>query len=336
MDDLVSILKQTNSNLYLYVLCFFISVLFVYKLTRRSKLNPPPSPPKLPILGNFLQLGNLPHRTFRTLCEKHGPLMLLHLGQTPLLVVQSAELCKEICSTHDVAFANRFQTATGKIFFYERKDVAFAPYGEEWRQKKKLCVVELLSQKRVRSFHPIIKEEVAELLSNIRKACESKDSSVINLTDMLIEIANTIVCRCVLGISNDSSSSFRIQGRKMVNQFADIFIGDFFPWLGFIDTLGGKIAASKATFKVIDGVFDEVIAQHKKRRENNQSYSNDFVGILLELQESGELKFELTNHSIKAIVMLPAETKEIDMDEMIALTLTKKIPLHLVPTLHSF
>jgi hypothetical protein len=48
----------------------------------------PPGPWELPIIGGPHHLVNaLPHRVLRDLATKHGPLMMLRLGETPLVVV---------------------------------------------------------------------------------------------------------------------------------------------------------------------------------------------------------------------------------------------------------
>ncbi|KAK4485205.1 hypothetical protein RD792_007832 [Penstemon davidsonii] len=61
----------------------------------KRKLLQPPSPPKLPILGNLHQLRPLTHRSFESLGRKYGPVMLLHFGSRPVIVIQSADVAKE-------------------------------------------------------------------------------------------------------------------------------------------------------------------------------------------------------------------------------------------------
>ncbi|KAF7838257.1 cytochrome P450 71A1-like [Senna tora] len=303
-------LLNNNTTFYLSLFCLIITIfVFNFTTTRRNRANHPPSPPKLPFLGNLHQLGTLPHRTLRHLSHKYGPLMLLHFGHTPTLVVSSAEIAREIVKTHDVVFSDRPQNIAAKIFFYGCKDVGFISYGEEWRQKRKICVRELLSLNRVRSFQFIREEEVSELVTKIRAETEYNNGSpVINLSHMLIGASNNIVSRCVLGHKYDAPhghSSFGDLARKMMILFVSPSFGDFFPSLWWMDFVTGLIPKLKASFGELDAFFDEVIAQHKTMKHDHQSdrKEKDFVDILLHLQEEAISEFELTQEDIKAILV---------------------------------
>ena len=78
---------------------------------------------------NLHQIGKLPHRSFRDLAKKYGPLVHLQLGQMSYIIVSSKELAKEVMKTHDTIFASRPKLVAGEIFNYGSTNIAFAPYG---------------------------------------------------------------------------------------------------------------------------------------------------------------------------------------------------------------
>ena len=86
--------------------------------------------------------------------------MHLQVGQLSTVVVSSPDMAKQIMKTHDLAFVHRSHVSSSEVFTYGYTNVAFAPYGDYWRQMKKLCTLELLSVKRVQSFSSIRQYEV--------------------------------------------------------------------------------------------------------------------------------------------------------------------------------
>ncbi|XP_057438244.1 phenylacetaldehyde oxime monooxygenase CYP71AN24-like isoform X2 [Lotus japonicus] len=274
-------------------------LLLLFKLPRGSKRNLPPSPPKLPFIGNFHQLGTIPYRSFQTLSQKYGPLLLLHLGHLPLLVVSSADMAREVMQTHDTVFSSRPHLTSTKALLYGCNDIGFASYGDAWRQKRKLCVLELLSLKRVQSFQFIREEEVAALVEKIR----SNGTCSVNLREILIATTNNIICRCVFGRKYDvKGCSFGPLVAKMMTQLSNFSVGDLYPLLGWVDVLTGQIKKFKATFEELDAFFDNVIAERKMERRYFEK-KKDFLDILLQLQEGGMSEFELTQDDLKALLL---------------------------------
>ncbi|XP_024029892.1 cytochrome P450 71D9 isoform X2 [Morus notabilis] len=190
---------------------FFVFVFMVLNiLIKRAKTissdsKLPPGPWKLPLLGNIHQLfGSLPHRALRDLAKKHGPFIYLRLGQLSTLVVSSTEYAKEVMRTHDVIFASRPRSLFAQILLYDCTDVAFAPYGEYWRQLRKICMQELLSTTRVESFRPIREEEMFNLMEWIA----SNTGSAINLTEKIKYSSYSITSRAAFGKKSEHHDEF--------------------------------------------------------------------------------------------------------------------------------
>ncbi|PPD96229.1 hypothetical protein GOBAR_DD06725 [Gossypium barbadense] len=188
----LSVAKLPSTPLFLCLVLPLFTLMIWLKLQTngRKRLKLPPSPPKLPFIGNIHQLGKLPHRSLRDLSRKYGSLLLLQLGHNQTLVVSSADMVKEIVKNHDVAFSDRPSTTAANILFYGCTDVGFAPYGEYWRQARKVCVTELLSLRRVNSFQFLRDDEVEVTIDKLRRA--SFKGEAVNLTELLMVASNNL------------------------------------------------------------------------------------------------------------------------------------------------
>ncbi|KAK4383896.1 cytochrome [Sesamum angolense] len=277
---------------------FWTITKWFYKPAANKKL--PPSPWKLPILGNLLQLGLFPHRNLQSLAKKHGPLMLLHIGTVPTLVVSSADVAREILKTHDLIFADRPQSSVGRRLLYDFKDVFVAPYGEYWRQLKSICVLQLLSNKRVQSFDSIREEATALLVNKIRNS-----TSPVNLSEMFAQITNDVVCRSVFGqkyIDGQNGKKFLSFLAEYVELLGNFTLGDFFPGLSWISRVNGFDARVDKFSKEMDEFLEGVIREHMETPNEDKNGAN-FVDILLDIYQSNSSGVSIHRDSIKAIIL---------------------------------
>ncbi|TVU02005.1 hypothetical protein EJB05_52540, partial [Eragrostis curvula] len=157
---------------YLFVLVALLLPLLLLTLKKRGGdgVRPPPGPWRLPVIGSLHHLLGKPlvHRAMADLARRlDAPLMYLKLGEVPVVVATSPDAAREIMKTHDVTFATRPCTATLKILMKDGHGLAFAPYGDLWRQLRKISVLELLSARRVQSFRRVREDEVARLVAAI-------------------------------------------------------------------------------------------------------------------------------------------------------------------------
>ncbi|KAL8093869.1 psoralen synthase-like isoform X2 [Apium graveolens] len=267
--------------------------------------NLPPSPRKLPIIGNLHQVNQDPHVALRFLAKKYGPVMKLHFGSVPVLVVSSADAAKEIMKTHDLAFANRPNSSIWDKIFYNGKDVVFAPYSEYWRQVKSICVLQLLSNKRVRSFQKVREEEVALLVENIKES----GSKPVNLSELFYALLSNVVSRIALGrkygiiTEGGEGSSFKELFQNIAQLIGYFSVGDYIPWLFWVDSLTGlKRRVEKASTEV-DVFLEGVIRDHSVALDKGAS-SDDLLYNLLEIQKQNtNSAFSIDKDSIKGVIL---------------------------------
>ncbi|XP_018497773.2 cytochrome P450 736A117-like [Pyrus x bretschneideri] len=233
--------------------------------------------------------------------------MMLHFGSMPVLVVSSAEAASEVMKTHDITFSNRPRITFFKKLLYDFKDVASAPYGEYWRQVKSICVLNLLSSKKVRSFSTVREEEAKSMINNIMKQSTSTTSSVFNLSDIFLTLTNDVICRVVLGTKysdgGENGKMFKGLSVEFTAIMSRINIGDYIPWLSWFSRLNGLDAKQDDLAKRYDDFLQTVVQEHMDGDHVKNEHEKDLVDILLSLQKENLLGIPLDLVSIKAITL---------------------------------
>ncbi|KAG8042790.1 hypothetical protein GUJ93_ZPchr0320g33492 [Zizania palustris] len=122
-------------DISLFVLLLAIPIVLFFTIRRSGqprgaggKGRLPPGPWALPVIGHLHHLaGDLPHRALRALARRHGPLMLLRLGELQAVVASSPDAAREIMKTHDAAFASRPLSSMQRLAYQDALGIIFAP-----------------------------------------------------------------------------------------------------------------------------------------------------------------------------------------------------------------
>ncbi|CAI0439160.1 unnamed protein product [Linum tenue] len=293
----------------LFTLASILVVTFFIIRKQRSKtaaLNLPPGPWKLPIIGNIHQMvGDQPHRRLRNLAGKYGPdVMSLQLGELSYIVISTPEAAKLVMKTHDLAFASRPYILGPDTLYYGCKEIGFAPYGEHWRQLRKICTLELFSAKRVQSFRHIREEEVSNLVASLTRSADAGEP--VNLTQMLFKLSSTVTSRAAFGEVQELNDAFQIVVNNISDAFAGFKISDLYPSFKLLPTLTGYRAKLYKLRKATDSVLEEIIGEHRSRRREGRKddgEKEDLVDVLLNLQGKEDLGIPITMEVIKAVTL---------------------------------
>ncbi|PNT61829.1 tabersonine 3-oxygenase isoform X2 [Brachypodium distachyon] len=261
-------------------------------------MNPPPGPWQLPVIGSLHHLvGALPHRAMRDLALRHGPLMLLRMGELPVVVASSADAAREVMKTHDAAFATRPRTDTIRTITRDGLGIVLAPHGDHWRQVRKLCVTELLSARRVRSFRGSREAEADSLVASVASASEGK---AVNVSYLVATYVANAVVRAVVGGRIEDSDAFLASLEEGAKVAAGFSLPDLFPSSRLARALSGTARRVEAVVGELSRLMDAVIEDKRDRRSGAGDEEEDILDVLLRLQHVDDAPLDIG--TIRAVI----------------------------------
>ncbi|RCV14418.1 hypothetical protein SETIT_2G424600v2 [Setaria italica] len=296
--------------LYLLLISLLVAIpLFCFRRSARghgSALRLPPSPWALPVIGHIHHLalaGALPHRAMRDLARRLGPLMLLRLGELPVLVASSADAAREIMRANDLAFATRPISPTARVLLGEGSyGIVFAPYGDGWRQLRRICTTELFCARRVRSFRAVREEEVRRLLRSVA-ASASELASPVNLSEMVSAYVADASVRAIIGSRfRDRETFLTLLERRLKNVPAQS-LPDLFPSSRLAMLISTTPRRMRSQREEMMAFIDTIIQEHQDNRAAAGVDEEDLLDVLLRIQREDELDPPLTTENIKAVII---------------------------------
>ncbi|WVZ79262.1 hypothetical protein U9M48_026864 [Paspalum notatum var. saurae] len=298
---------------YLYLGLALVSLLIVLAKRRRRSLahghgdeclRLPPGPWQLPVIGSMHHLtGQLPHRAMRDLARRHGPVMLLRIGEVPTVVVSSPDAAREVMKTHDTLLATRPLSATVRVLTNGGRDIVFAPYGDHWRQMRKVAITELLSVRRVLSFRAIREEEVGAML----RACAAAaaESQPVEMRAQLGALVADSTVRAVMGDRCKDRNVFLQELGHALELTAGFNPADLWPSSRLIGWLSGTVRRAEHCRDTVYGILDGIIKEHLERMDAagaGAGEAEDLLDVLLKIQKDGSLQIPLDMDVLKAVI----------------------------------
>lgn len=285
-----------------------ILIAFVYLLPQllssNKKKKLPPGPRGLPIIGHFHLLGKNPHQDLYRIAKKHGPIMHMRLGYVPAIVVSSPDAAELFLKTYDHVFCSRPHHESSKYVGYEQKNITFGKYGPYWRNIRKHCTLELLSNLKINQFQAMRRTEVELLVSSLIGA--SKIGETVDVSMKIASLNADITCLMVFGKKYEDTDldgkGFKAVVKEAVQVAAIPNLGDYFPYLGVLD-LQGLTGKMKALAKVFDGFLEKIIEDHVQYKEDYKQ-TKDFVDTMMAIMESGDASFEFDRSHVKAVLLV--------------------------------
>ncbi|GFP92123.1 cytochrome p450 cyp736a12 [Phtheirospermum japonicum] len=283
-------------------------ILLVYLLQKllspKNKKNLPPGPRSLPILGHFHLLGKNPHQDLHSLARKHGPIMGLRFGSTPTIIVSSPAISELILKTHDLVFASRPGSQANKHVGYGQRNLIFGKYGPYWRDMRKLCTLELLSNLRISQFQAMRRAELGILVSSLKRAANNGET--VDLSARISGLSGDMNCLMIFGKKYADSDlderGFKGVIAETMEIGAKFNLADYFPYIEVLD-LQGMNRRMKELSRIFDGFLEKIIDEHvQNKKAGKNDGTEDFVDTMMSIMESGEAGFEFDRRNVKAVL----------------------------------
>uniref|UniRef100_A0A0E0KFN7 4-hydroxyphenylacetaldehyde oxime monooxygenase n=1 Tax=Oryza punctata TaxID=4537 RepID=A0A0E0KFN7_ORYPU len=296
-----------------------VSAVVLFRSRRRrnpsSRLNLPPGPTRLPVIGNLHRIGRLPHRSLRALAERHGPVMAVRLGTVPAVVLSSPEAAREALKVHDAECCSRSPSAGPRMLSYGYKDVAFSPYSDYVRDMRKLFVVELLSMRRVQAACYAREAQVEKLIENLTR----NGRNAVAINEHIFSTVDGIIGTFALG-ETYAAEEFKDKFIDVISETMDLLSSssteDFFPGSvagRLADRLTGLAARREAIFRKLDCFFERIVDHHaaaadpaaaRRKADEKGSAGSDLVHELIDLWKmEGNTKQGFTKDHVKAMLL---------------------------------
>ncbi|KAH7567480.1 hypothetical protein JRO89_XS07G0080000 [Xanthoceras sorbifolium] len=253
-------------------------------------------------------LTNPRAQPLEALCKPRQPLINHLLAFRNVLLISSPSAVEEAFSKNDVAFANRPRLLVGKYLNYNYTTVGAAPYGQHWRNLRRLTALEIFSTSRLNTFLSIRRDEVRLLVKNLHES-SSHSFTRVEMKSKLSELSFNVIMRMVagkryFGVKADNEEAKRFRDiTKEIFEIGGASPEDFIPALRWWNYKSIE-KRMKIVQKKADSFMQSLIDEQRTRRNgpvDEGEKTKTMIDSMLSLQESDPNYY--TDDIIKGIIL---------------------------------
>ncbi|XP_035024894.1 cytochrome P450 1B1 [Hippoglossus stenolepis] len=264
--------------------------LWVRNLRHKRRL---PGPFAWPVVGNAMQLGQMPHITFARLAKKYGNVYQIRLGCSDIVVLNGDRAIRQALIEHSTEFAGRpnfvsFQMVSGG------RSVTFTTYSKQWKAHRKIAESSLrafssANSQTKKAFEQHITFEAMELVQVFLR--HSTDAQYFDPAHEFTVSAANIMCALCFGKRyGHDDLEFRTL-LKNVNKFGETVgagsLVDVMPWL---QSFPNPVRSVYENFKNLNEEFfafvKDKVVQH--RESFSPDVTRDMSDAIINVIEHGK------------------------------------------------
>ncbi|XP_054597512.1 cytochrome P450 1B1 [Nothobranchius furzeri] len=268
-----SIIREWSGQVHPALVASFVflfcleACLWVRNLRLKRRL---PGPFAWPVVGNAMQLGQMPHITFAKLAKKYGSVYQIRLGCSDVVVLNGDRAIREALIQHSTEFAGRpkfvsFQMVSGG------RSLTFTNYSKQWKAHRKVAQSTLRAFSSANSqtktaFEQHVLAEASELVQVFLH--HSTDGRYFYPAYELTVAAANLMCALCFGRRyGHSDEEFRTMLER-IDKFGETVgagsLVDVMPWL---QSFPNPVRNVYETFKSLNEEFftfvKDKVAQHR-------------------------------------------------------------------------
>ncbi|KAF3675021.1 cytochrome 81Q32 [Capsicum chacoense] len=269
------------------------SIFLILKLQNARKKNLPPSPPSLPIIGHLHLLKSPIHQTFKSLSSKYGPIMYLKFGISQVIIVSSASVAEQCFTKNDIIFANRPKSLVSKHLGYNHTTIGFSPYGDHWRNLRRISSIQIFSTFSLNNSSTIRTEEVQFVAKKLFMDYKGGIAQKVNLRVLFDKLIYDVLTLMVAGKRWTEPWTHDMFGPTMIMNICDYI--SVLQWVGFQGLERNLVELKKRRDKFLQGLIDEC-------RNSKADDRKTIIHTLLSLQRAQPECY--TDDIIKGVIMV--------------------------------
>ncbi|KAI7746937.1 hypothetical protein M8C21_020666 [Ambrosia artemisiifolia] len=288
MDLHLSFSTTVTTVFVVLVVAFLLQILRTKKVNIVKNQAAPQAKGAWPIIGHLYLLGGSrpPQHVLSDMADIYGPIFTMKLGVHQIVVVSSGEVAKECLTTNDKVFASRPKSKAVEIMAYNYAMFGLAPYGDYWRQVRKIVMLEILSQRQVEMLGHVRVSEVRASMKDIYEAWlmnnDSEGSGMVkvDMKQWFGSLVLNVLVRIISGarFQHNDEEGVRLQNvvRKFFELLGAFVVSDFIPFTNGFD-LGGYEKEMKMAGKEMDNIIEGWLKERKslgsKTKATNSSWT---------------------------------------------------------------
>ncbi|PKA49726.1 Cytochrome P450 78A4 [Apostasia shenzhenica] len=221
-----------------------------------------------------------------------GRLMSFSVGLTRFVVSSHPDTAKEILNSS--AFADRPIKESARELLFHRA-MGFAPFGEYWRNLRRISATHLFCPRRIAAFSPCRREIGERMVEEVRDLMVKNRAVEVKRVFHFGSLNNVMMS--VFGRGFDFGKDEGKELEEMVREGYELLgvlnWSDHLPLLGWMD-LQGVRRRSRVLVEKVNVFVGRIIEEHRiKRRASGvgeeKGRVGDFVDVLLDLEKEEKL-----------------------------------------------